>query len=417
MFAACRRGLGPVGQSRPPTSEEDPWLHASKVAGRAHRGMRHARLPLHQAAGPPPAPTSTTGASRSSWLPPGSARRRRSRSEAGSVRQRRNHARSSGVTVKGGVFVIKNGVATRLAGSPLFVVRARLAEWARCTSARHSAGPAARPGAAGTEQRSPSTRCSTRRPKKFTGFNGIGFGANGRLYAGVARRPDRRSRSRDHPLRVRHPVIQRGRQGPQGRRHGASGSRGRWRSLQGPRHRLSPTSGRTQPKKVGTKAQDFILRVQPGRQLRVPELQLGPAQGVQELRQAVQVLRAAHGRRWAGRSSARSALHLGVRIRSPAPPPKVVSMPLTGGARADRADSVAPVVGLATRTDGSTSATSWAECSASSRKQSSGVCVPRGRQRRPRGARRRLLDEHADRREARVGGAVQPRAGRVSSRR
>lgn len=82
----------------------------------------------------------------------------------------------------GGVFVLANGTATRLAHSPA-----------------HSMGVAWRGGtlyvSAGNSILAWSgwngTSFAKRRvvytaPKKFTGFNGIGFGANGRLYVGVA---------------------------------------------------------------------------------------------------------------------------------------------------------------------------------------------------------------------------------------
>ncbi|MDQ6606480.1 MAG: hypothetical protein M3Z06_08040 [Actinomycetota bacterium] len=83
---------------------------------------------------------------------------------------------------KGGVFVLANGAGTRLAGSPPFV--AGLA-W-RKNVLYVSAGSMllAWTGWNGTSFSKRKTIYKA--PKGFTGFNGIAFGANGRLYAGVS---------------------------------------------------------------------------------------------------------------------------------------------------------------------------------------------------------------------------------------
>lgn len=82
----------------------------------------------------------------------------------------------------GGVFVLNNGKATRLAGSPPFVAGVT---WRR--GVLYVSGGSqlmAWRGWNGTQFASRKVIYAA--PKGFPGFNGIGFGANGRLYAGVS---------------------------------------------------------------------------------------------------------------------------------------------------------------------------------------------------------------------------------------
>jgi glucose/arabinose dehydrogenase len=91
---------------------------------------------------------------------------------------------------QGGVFLLKSGTATKLPGSPNFV--AGLA-WHKGTLYVSGGTFASKTpkwqllawsgwnGTTFTKRKVIYTA-----PKRFTGFNGIGFGANGRLYAGVS---------------------------------------------------------------------------------------------------------------------------------------------------------------------------------------------------------------------------------------
>jgi glucose/arabinose dehydrogenase len=87
-----------------------------------------------------------------------------------------------GVPAPGGVFLLKNGTASRLPGSPPFV--AGLA-WRKGTL-YVSAGQQLLAWSAWNGTTFAKQQVLYTAPKKFTGFNGIGFGANGRLYAGVS---------------------------------------------------------------------------------------------------------------------------------------------------------------------------------------------------------------------------------------
>ncbi|HTP22901.1 MAG TPA: hypothetical protein VMJ65_25060 [Solirubrobacteraceae bacterium] len=89
----------------------------------------------------------------------------------------------------GGVFVLKNGTATEIAGSPQFVAGLAWHHGALYVSggAITAKGPQWRlwkwsgwNGKTFTKQKAIYTA-----PKGFQGFNGIAFGANGRLYVGV----------------------------------------------------------------------------------------------------------------------------------------------------------------------------------------------------------------------------------------
>jgi glucose/arabinose dehydrogenase len=91
---------------------------------------------------------------------------------------------------KGGVFVLKNGTGVKLAGSPAFV--SGLA-WHKGALYVAGATPTSKTAAAFTIQKwsgwngtaFASQKVIYNAPKKFQGFNGIAFGPDGRLYAGV----------------------------------------------------------------------------------------------------------------------------------------------------------------------------------------------------------------------------------------
>ena len=94
---------------------------------------------------------------------------------------------------------------------------------------RHRPEVSSWPGAAGTAPRSAKRKVLYTAPKKFTGFNGIGFGANGRLYVGVSL-----SQTGDHGPRRRPTATTSCRSTARARTSRssppASASRGRWRS-------------------------------------------------------------------------------------------------------------------------------------------------------------------------------------------
>jgi glucose/arabinose dehydrogenase len=82
----------------------------------------------------------------------------------------------------GGVFVLKGGTATRLAGSPEVVFGV---VWHKNTL-YVSAGPKLLAWSGWNGTRFASQKTIYTGPKNFDGFNGLAFGADGRLYAGVS---------------------------------------------------------------------------------------------------------------------------------------------------------------------------------------------------------------------------------------
>lgn len=90
----------------------------------------------------------------------------------------------------GGVFAIKGGTGTLIPGSPQFVAGLAWHQGALYVSGGFVTGPASArwqilkwSGWNGTTFTKRNVVYTA--PKKFQGFNGIGFGANGRLYVGV----------------------------------------------------------------------------------------------------------------------------------------------------------------------------------------------------------------------------------------
>ncbi len=93
-------------------------------------------------------------------------------------------------TAPGGVFLLKNGTGTRLAGSPSFVAGLAWHKGSLYISSGNTGAHGAQTfrllvwshwnGTSFTERKVLYTA-----PKNFDGFNGLAFGANGRLYVGV----------------------------------------------------------------------------------------------------------------------------------------------------------------------------------------------------------------------------------------
>jgi glucose/arabinose dehydrogenase len=136
-----------------------------------------------QAAGPPP-PTSTNGnpveqVAAGLGTPTGFAF-----ASDGTVFESDNGGMSSTgkpIAPRGGVYVLKNGTATLVPGSPMVSFGIVWHKGTLYVSTLTSI--LAWSGWDGTKFS--KHRVVYKAPKKFTGFNGLGFGANGRLYAGV----------------------------------------------------------------------------------------------------------------------------------------------------------------------------------------------------------------------------------------
>ncbi len=175
-------------------------------------------------------------------------------------------------TPNGGVFVLKNGTGTKLAGSPNFVAglawRSNVLYVSGGTVT--SSGPMwqlqAWKGWNGTSFTSRKVLYTA--PKKLSGFNGIGFGANGRLYVGVS-------------------LADNGDHGPATTPYGydilsfnsagndlkvvATGIRQPWQ-MAFPAGSSSPyVTALGQDKPNGIKAPDFLLRIKPGQAYGFPK--------------------------------------------------------------------------------------------------------------------------------------------------
>ncbi len=139
------------------------------------------------AAGPPPTPTATNGHT-VQLVASGLNTPTSFAFGGGNVFEGDGGAESNKVP-NGGVFVLKNGTGTLIPGSPQFVAGLAWHQGALYVSggAITATGPKWRlwkwsgwNGTTFTSQKAIYTA-----PKKFQGFNGIGFGADGRLYVGV----------------------------------------------------------------------------------------------------------------------------------------------------------------------------------------------------------------------------------------
>jgi glucose/arabinose dehydrogenase len=99
---------------------------------------------------------------------------------------------------KGGVFLLKNGTATRLAKSPASVAGVT---W-HGSSLYVSGGTKLYRLSGWNGSAFSKAKTIYRGPKGFPGFNGIGFGANGRLYAGVGNASDHGPSSKPYAFDV-----------------------------------------------------------------------------------------------------------------------------------------------------------------------------------------------------------------------
>ena len=139
------------------------------------------------AAGPPPPPTSTNG-NPVTQVAAGLASPTSFAFGAGQVFEGDGGHRPG--PPNGGVFVLRGGAGTKIPGSPAFVAGLAWHDGSLYISGATPTGPKAARwqllrwsgwnGTTFTKRKVIYTA-----PKKFQGFNGLGFGANGRLYVGV----------------------------------------------------------------------------------------------------------------------------------------------------------------------------------------------------------------------------------------
>ena len=140
------------------------------------------------AAGPPPPPKATNG-HQVQLVASGLHTPTSFAFGAGQVFEGDGGVESKSAPPNGGVFVLKNGKATELAGSPQFVAGLAWHKGALYVSGGSLTAKGAKwqlwkwSGWNGTKFAKQKAIYTA--PKGFQGFNGIAFGANGRLYVGV----------------------------------------------------------------------------------------------------------------------------------------------------------------------------------------------------------------------------------------
>jgi glucose/arabinose dehydrogenase len=133
------------------------------------------------ASGPPPPPTSHTG-SRAELVASGLSTPTSFAFGAGQTFVSDGGGHQGNTNTPGGVFVLKNGVGKRLAGSPPYVAGIAFHKGTLYVSAGQKI--LAWSGWDGSKFKTQKT--IDKGPKGFTGFNGLGFGVDGRMYVGVS---------------------------------------------------------------------------------------------------------------------------------------------------------------------------------------------------------------------------------------
>ncbi len=171
-----------------------------------------------------------------------------------------------GVTFQGGVFVIKHGVATRLVGSPLFSFGLAWRKGTLYVSAINQL--LAWSGWNGTTFTKRKVIYTA--PKGFPGFNGLGFGGNGRLYAGVDLGPTNDHSATKAPYAF--DILSFNRAGKD-LKIVARGIRQPWQLgfRAGSSSPFVSDFGQDAPMKVGNKAPDLVLRVRQGQNYGFPK--------------------------------------------------------------------------------------------------------------------------------------------------
>jgi glucose/arabinose dehydrogenase len=247
-----------------------------------------------------------------------------------------------GVSFKGGVFVIKNGVAARLPGSPPFAFGLAWRNGTLYISAVQQL--LAWSGWNGTTFTKHKVLYTA--SKKFPGFNGLAFGADGRLYVGV----DVGSKNDHGPATApyQYDILSFTAAGKDLKIF-AQGIRQPWQ-FAFPAGSSSPfvsVLGQDEPKKVGDKAQDYVLRVRQGQNYGFPKCNWVQPAACKNYAKPFKFF-APHAD-VGGLGIIGNRLYISeFGFAAPVHKPKVVSMPLTGGPAQTVLDSSVPVVGLAT---------------------------------------------------------------------
>jgi glucose/arabinose dehydrogenase len=165
-------------------------------------------------------------------------------------------------TAPGGVFLLANGAATRLAGSPPFVAGLAWRKGTLYVSAIGQSGPQLLAWSGWNGTTFTKQKVFYTPPKKFTGFNGLGFGADGRLYVGVML-----SSTGDHgppTTPFAYDMLSFNVKGKgKGPKIVAKGMRQPWQMVF-PRHSSSPYVSDLGQDKGAKNPPDFILRVHQG---------------------------------------------------------------------------------------------------------------------------------------------------------
>ncbi len=245
-----------------------------------------------------------------------------------------------GVTFRGGVFVVKHGVAMRLPGSPPFSFGLAWRNGTLYVSAVYKL--LALSGWNGTTFTKQRVIYSA--PKGFPGFNGLGFGADGRLYAGVDVGQKNDHGRASAPYQYDLLSFTAAGKGP---RIVARGIRQPWQ-LAFPAGSSSPfvsDLGQDAPTKIANQAPDFVLRVRPGQSYGFPSCNRVQKSKCKQYAKPFKSFSPHTDIGGVGIAGGRLYLsEFGFVFR-----PKVVSMPLSGGKLQTVLQGfVAPVVGLGT---------------------------------------------------------------------
>lgn len=241
----------------------------------------------------------------------------------------------SGPKVPGGVFVLANGKATRVAGSPPVVFGLTWRGQTLYVSALNKI--LTMTGWNGSKFAKIKTIYTA--PPKFSGFNGLGFGANGRLYAGVDV-----GQTNDHgpaSTPYLYDVLTMTATGKHVRVF-ASGIRQPWQ-LAFPRGSSSPFVSDFGQDKGATNPPDFLLRLRQGQDYGFPHCNWTKPKACKGFARPFKF--------FAPHTDVGGLAIVGSRLYMSefgfVHKPLVVSIPLSGGAvRTELAGFVAPIIGL-----------------------------------------------------------------------
>jgi glucose/arabinose dehydrogenase len=237
----------------------------------------------------------------------------------------------------GGVFLLQNGTATRLAGSPPVVFGLTYRSGTLYVSALSKL--LAWSGWNGTTFTTHKTLYTA--PKGFTGFNGLGFGANGRLYVGVDL-----GNTNDHSPSNKPFAFDFLSFNAQGKdmRIVAHGLRQPWQ-MAFPKGSSSPFVSNLGQDQGAKNPPDYVVRVRPGQDYGFPRCNWTNASKCKGFAKPFKLF--SPHTNVMGMGIIGSRLYMSEFGGSTKNPPRVVSMPLSGGAVTPLLTGfVAPVVGL-----------------------------------------------------------------------